>query len=260
MNVNSIKLICISDIHGEIDKLNDILHNYPLRENEKYVFIGDYVDRGKDSLKVIRKLMDIKKEGKGYFILGNHDYVFYNNILFFSQKDIKEECHHKIEIILKNQLEGFESFLEGSPYENFINRALDLTETDKDNYKKLIDELYNISNYILYNYKEELDFIKQCILYIETDKYLISHSGGNMDKPIEDNEVLDWIETRMEFHSKFTDKVRIYGHTPTLSGKVEISENKVMIDTGADFRNIPLGVFISEDTKINKIKYWYEVL
>lgn len=255
------ELICIGDVHGELDKLNDVIENNPLKRNQKYMFIGDYVDRGEDSLGVIRRLMELKKKGIAYFILGNHDYVLYKNVYYFSREHVniiedEDDYIPKIDIILNYQLEGFESFLKGSKYEGFINKALDLKERDVYGYNKLLYELYKITNYIKNNFKDELEFIRDCKLYIETNLHIISHSGGNMDKPIVENSLLDWIETRGEFKSRFSDKIRIYGHTPTLSGKVEIKELDICIDTGADFRGLPIGVFKTYSCDITYIKDW----
>lgn len=255
------ELVCIGDIHGELNKLDEAIESRPLKENQKYVFIGDYVDRGKDSLGVIRRLMELKNKGVGYFLLGNHDYVLYKNIYYFSRDDVdsiedEDTYIRKIDVLLNNQLEGVESFLKGSEYEGFINIAMDLKERDFYGYKKLLVLLYKVTNYIKDNFKDELNFIRDCKLYIETNLHIISHSGGNMDKPISENTLLDWVETRCDFNQRFTNKIRIYGHSPTLSGKVEVGKLDICIDTGADFRGLPIGVFKTYPCKILYIKDW----
>lgn len=49
MRTNQIgkRLIAIGDIHGELDKLNRLLNVVQPAEDDLFVFLGDYVDRGR---------------------------------------------------------------------------------------------------------------------------------------------------------------------------------------------------------------------
>mmetsp|Transcript_17684 Transcript_17684/g.20499 ORF Transcript_17684/g.20499 Transcript_17684/m.20499 type:complete len:375 (+) Transcript_17684:41-1165(+) len=69
----------IGDIHGEygallslLDRLGyDDLGNHP--EDRKLVFVGDLVDRGPDSISVVRAVKQLCESGKAQCILGNHE-------------------------------------------------------------------------------------------------------------------------------------------------------------------------------------------
>lgn len=62
----------IGDIHGEYDKLLALMKYLP--KTAKLVFIGDYIDKGKDSKKVVSYLIRLAKKRKVVFLIGNHEF------------------------------------------------------------------------------------------------------------------------------------------------------------------------------------------
>ena len=72
------RLIAIGDIHGEIEKLNLLIEKLKPTLNDTIIFLGDYIDRGKDSKAVISRLIDLKKEPNCIFLMGNHEDVLLN--------------------------------------------------------------------------------------------------------------------------------------------------------------------------------------
>lgn len=71
------KYYVFGDIHGELQKLENILGQITLGKDEQLVFLGDYVDRGKRSAQVVELLIRLKKEG-AIVIKGNHDEMLVN--------------------------------------------------------------------------------------------------------------------------------------------------------------------------------------
>lgn len=69
-------LYAIGDIHGRLDKLEELLARLPLRDDDRLVFLGDYVDRGPDSRGVIDRLIRVAEERSAVFLLGNHESMF----------------------------------------------------------------------------------------------------------------------------------------------------------------------------------------
>ena len=66
-------LYAIGDIHGESERLSELLEVLPLGADDELVFLGDYVDRGPDSRGVIEILLDLAKKVPCTFLLGNHE-------------------------------------------------------------------------------------------------------------------------------------------------------------------------------------------
>jgi serine/threonine protein phosphatase 1 len=76
----AVKLIAFGDIHGVL-KAAEAAINLSERLNVQAVFLGDYVDRGKESMEVIELLIEAKaKHPDWVFLMGNHDYMLLNLI------------------------------------------------------------------------------------------------------------------------------------------------------------------------------------
>ena len=69
-------LYAIGDIHGESELLEELLASLQIRDGDRLVFVGDYVDRGPDSKGVVETLLSLQEERDCVFLLGNHESMF----------------------------------------------------------------------------------------------------------------------------------------------------------------------------------------
>ncbi len=69
-------LYAVGDIHGERAKLDALLESLPLQPGDRFVFLGDYVDRGPDAAGVVARLLDLSRHYECVFLLGNHESMF----------------------------------------------------------------------------------------------------------------------------------------------------------------------------------------
>lgn len=78
----------VGDIHGNIEVLLDIFTLFGYPPNTKYVFLGDYVDRGRNSVSVICTLFALKClfSDSIYLIRGNHECRCLSEIYGFKQE------------------------------------------------------------------------------------------------------------------------------------------------------------------------------
>lgn len=74
-------IYAIGDIHGCVDSLKDLIDKLPLRNGDKLIFLGDYIDRGPDSRAVIEKLLELRRSFDCVFLRGNHEWMMLNYVL-----------------------------------------------------------------------------------------------------------------------------------------------------------------------------------
>ena len=80
----------ISDIHGYYDLFIKLLDKIKFTENDEMIIVGDIIDKGPDSIKLLKF---IEKHKNFKFILGNHEYEFlkyYHNIMKNTEDDFDE--------------------------------------------------------------------------------------------------------------------------------------------------------------------------
>ena len=69
-------LYAVGDIHGERELLDDLLAALPIQPGDRFVFMGDYVDRGPDSRGVVDRLIEHARRHPSIFLCGNHESMF----------------------------------------------------------------------------------------------------------------------------------------------------------------------------------------
>ena len=70
------RYIAITDIHGELDKLNSLLSKIPTKDDDIFVFMGDYIDRGSKSKEVIDRVIEQGKTHQCIYLIGSHEYAY----------------------------------------------------------------------------------------------------------------------------------------------------------------------------------------
>lgn len=70
------RTIAIGDIHGCSKALDGLIEEIKPTEQDRLIFLGDYVDRGPDSKGVIERLIDLRKRCETICLLGNHEIIF----------------------------------------------------------------------------------------------------------------------------------------------------------------------------------------
>jgi serine/threonine protein phosphatase 1 len=193
------RYFAVGDIHGRLDKLLLLMEQIDFDwGRDRLVFIGDYIDRGPNSKKVIDYLIGLRsRSDRVVFLKGNHE-------------------------------EMLERYLEGTDVLMFLDNGGDATlrsyrEAGREE-KDLIPP-------------DHLAFFKALRLYYETPDYIFVHGGLRPHIPLEKQDPWDMLWIREEFvYSDFDfGKPVVFGHTPF--HKPLVLENKIGIDTGAVYGN-----------------------
>ena len=93
------RIIIVGDIHGCIEELNELIHKINLQPSDSLYFIGDLIDRGPDSVAVVKKCYSLSLEYSVKLILGNHE-----------EKFLRYLKHIETKTGLETQMSGVDEF------------------------------------------------------------------------------------------------------------------------------------------------------
>lgn len=207
------RTLVISDIHGCYDEFNKLLGmvNYS-SATDQLILLGDYIDRGKDSLKVLEFVRELNYKFGAITLRGNHDQMLLD--------------------WLKNPIENLYHYMQNGGMETIKSFI-----PDADKQILCWDTYMEWANEIKIGYWEEIDFLSELEYYHEDDKHIYVHAGINPnldDWKNTSKEDFIWIRDPFLNHKRQHDKVVIHGHTPCvyLHKKPDIyfREDKIAID------------------------------
>lgn len=214
-------IYCISDLHGQFKQFNEMLELINFNEEDTLYVLGDVIDRGPESLKILENMM---KRSNIHPLFGNHEYMMLSSIDFLMQ-EITEKSLKKME---DYQLDAIE---------NWFNNGGEATFSEFIHYsKEKRNELLNyLGEFLLY---EEVE--------VNGNQFVLTHGGiGNFSEntPLENYSLFDMVFTRPDYEKVYyQDKYLVTGHTPTplidescKDGLIYIKNNHIAIDCGSVF-------------------------
>lgn len=198
----------VSDIHGCLNNFEDILKNFNPKK-QQLVLLGDYVDRGPDSVGVLKRIKQLKEQNpETVLLMGNHDEKFLKfmmNELAFSEV-----------VDYLNLFDGKKTI------ESFTDKMIDTNDEEV-----LEVKIKQIRSEMMSQMQELIEFFRGNLqYYYETENILFTHAGYNTtiaDWRKTTNEEFIWIRNHYKKRPKTKHK-NVFGHTLTLSIREERGE------------------------------------
>lgn len=205
------KIFAISDIHGHYEELMALYKQLPINpKKDQLILLGDYIDRGPDTNKVVDQLIKWKEKYPHWqFLYGNHEDLMLDALVYGGR------IYHSYDLWWR----------QGGKQTTMSYVPQDLTY-----YEKALVQPEDVIP------SEHLEFLMALPRYYETDDYIFVHGGVKPGKTPEETTPYDLIWLRDEFIYSDYDwgKKVIYGHTADdHTGTFEpfVQENKIGIDT-----------------------------
>lgn len=215
------RIIVVADIHGNDDKFRQALKSVSLKKTDKLILLGDLIDRGKNSKKVLDTLLLLKNNGfeNITYIRGNHEQMLLDAI----------DNEEKEYIWIKN---GGDETLKSFR----INFAKEIPLV----YKKLLES---------------------STFFYELENYFFVHAGLNfeLENPLKDTNSMMWIRDisfEMYKKSSFSSKIIIHGHTPIQQNQIRENfeiNNIINLDNGVYIKKEHFGKLTIADLTNKKI-------
>lgn len=221
--------IAIGDIHGNLNAVSQLICFLESKySSSDVVFLGDYVDRGKDSAGVIDFLIDIKEQNKFNsitFLRGNHE-----DCMLYSIKN----PNSRIAQHWAMNMGGYETL---SSYGWDFSMGTDFSMIPLSHMK----------------------FLKETKLYHQDKNYVFAHGGVNRDKQLSQNTKQELLWTRQHqivtHEDRMNNKIVIHGHTPVDMPKFDPETKTMNIDVGSYFTDRICASVLTPDMEHEFILY-----
>lgn len=214
----------IGDVHGCYNEFLKLIHNEEIKDTDTIILIGDIIDRGPDSYKMLQWAMEnITDDGKYQMICGNHE----DNIIYEYASAMHRVTSAEAPIELLNSQYDFDTYMQDYGF----------------------DTLGSIQPFV--EWFKQLPLVKHVEVTTpngELKKYVIAHGWYKSDGNISRDSILWDRDTdyfgRLMHDYDGTDEVLVHGHTPTLSiaeccekeeNEVLFREHSINIDCGCVF-------------------------
>jgi len=197
------KIYAIGDIHGRADKLDSLLQRLPLAKGrDTLVFLGDYLDRGKEVRQVLETLCALEDKGfQAVFLLGNHEHL----LLEYARTRDSSLLPYLRRLGIESTLESYGGVSLG--------------------------ELASLS-FLPPRHQRLITNLRP---FHQAGEYLFVHAGIIPGKPLSKHTPDEFCETREPFLSSgvLPGKRVIFGHTRFATPL--LTRDKIGIDTGSGY-------------------------
>lgn len=209
--------IIIGDIHGSLELLDKFLDYVKYYKPENVIFLGDYVDRGKESKQVLEKLMKTDY----ICLIGNHDKMLLD---FIDDGNMLSVYNDWNMATIRSYFPNMKNIFYDQGYEIYALESNGI--------------MSRMNETIRYKLKEEktIDWLRE-LLYIYEDEENIYVHGG-LDLALEEprnTKNIDkiWERPNYELENKIGKNI-VVGHT-IVDGIHKTKNNIIMCDCGNSF-------------------------
>lgn len=188
------------DVHGCLSQLQNLVEQCEREaglQRSRFVFLGDYVDRGPDSRGVIDFLIDLQTWSPDEVIclMGNHEDLLLTAV---------DDSHWEKRWLQNGGIQTLSSF-----------RASSATDIPS----------------------KHLKWLGSLPKFFDDGLRFFVHAGVHPDRPLHQQDDHDLLNIREAFLTSKKDfgRLIVHGHTPTSNGLPDPRSNRLNLDTGAVF-------------------------
>ncbi|MBJ8105075.1 MULTISPECIES: metallophosphoesterase [Bacillus cereus group] len=222
-----VRVIVISDIHGELNLLKELLHKVNFKDDDYLIINGDLCEKGNDSIGVVNYVMDLVVNKPNVYVTEGNCEVVVEALVNENPALINYLCTRKNTI-----------------FNEWLGKLGDTVHEESD--------IREVKNILMSHFLKEIKWLTELPTAIETEDYIFVHAG------LEDRE--DWKETERknaivmpEFYNKShkANKYVIVGHWPVVNYSDEAPSNNPVIDKEKKIIAIDGGNAIKEAGQLN---------
>ena len=225
------RILVISDIHGNIPYFEGALKLAGFSSQDELIIDGDFLEKGTESLRLCRMLMEMQREGNVHVICGNCD-------------DWAEMYLPRFPDAVHDHILKYLQFRQcGLLWDMCLEQGIDpMAMKDFRPAKALFYQ----------KYPEIWEFLARMPHALETDRFVFAHAGMTPGKPLREHtsDEFDRVNALLKTGRRF-DRWLIVGHWPVmLYGENTVCANPIF-DRERKIVSIDGGCSLKDDGQLN---------
>ena len=236
------RLLVVSDIHGHFNHLVQLLKKMEYGGDDILVIVGDLIEKGPESLRVVQYVMDLCRQHSVYVSAGNVDI----GRLWMIEDDSQEEAESFIGFLKWSQEYWGSSFCQ----EMLADIGIGLHQLTAENVLEYKRKMRS-------HFQAELEFLRSRPAILTAGKYLFVHGGVPTDNLGE----LDGTDAKAYLKNdnflnqgyQFQNYTVVTGHWPTCLYRQEYEEVSPLFDTEKKIICIDGGCGLKSSGQLNGI-------
>lgn len=236
------RILVISDIHGHFNHLVQLLRKMEYNGDDILVIVGDLVDKGPESLRVVQYVMDLCRQHPVYVSAGNVDM----GRLWMIEDDSQEETESFIGFLKWNQEYWGSSFCQ----EMLADIGIGLHQLTAENVLEYKRQLRS-------HFQVELEFLRSRPTILTAGKYLFVHGGVPTDDigKLEGTDAKAYLKNDNFLNQgyQFQNYTVLTGHWPTCLYRNEYEDVSPLFDKEKGIICIDGGCGLKSSGQLNGI-------
>ena len=223
------RVLVVSDIHGNLPYFHGVLREAGFCDEDLLILDGDFLEKGKESLKTLREVMALCAKGNVYALLGNCD----------DWASIFQEDGRWTKDIL--------SYMRWRKSGLLWDMALELGLDPA-----AIEDFAQFKALLALHFAPEFTFLAGLPHALEAGNFIFAHAAVTPGKPLEEHSIGELVKCDAFYRLGYSfDKWVVVGHYPVmLYGEDIVSANPV-IDRRRHIANIDGGCVLKDDGQLN---------
>ncbi len=225
------RIIAISDIHGHAGHFQEMLNRLQLKADDILIIIGDFINRGPESLKTYELIKEIQQRTNTYVLKGNHESFVYGSLMNETRTD------------------RFLRFIQQNYYPTLVHEMAETTDFDLaacPNGKALRDHM-------LTHFLPMLEDLNQLPIMLENDDFIFVHGGYDPKlDPIKDQTSFLKYDNYNEL-SGINDKPVVVGHWPASNLRSDQFTNVPAFNRHKNIITIDGGLGVKSSGELNAL-------
>ncbi len=231
------RLLVMSDIHAHLDEMKKALKEAQFSDNDLLVIVGDLVEKGRNSLGVLRYVMQLTEGGNVFPLMGNVD--------IWRLSQLMKDDEQALRGMVKYSMQAVRWWGGSMLHEMCAEMGIKISENM---------DICSVIPSIRQHFAKELSFIAGLPTILETDRLIFVHGGlphENLSAFVGKNPY-----PLLKYDDFLTDapafqKYVIVGHWPVVLYRPNIPDQKPLIDKARHIASIDGGCGVKREGQLN---------